>query len=77
MNKDIRNYDENGNWHGKQIDYYPNGNILAITNYHHSKYLGYQGWFKSDKTIAYKEYCNMNNKIYEEDHLNNQIQIRI
>ena len=74
----IRNFDENGKIHGLQIDYYPNGNILAITNYHHGKPNGYQGWFKSDKSISYKEYYDMDKLIYVEGHRwSEQIEITI
>ena len=78
MNKNIINKDDNGNWHGKQIYHYSNGNIRWIGNYHHDKANGYRAWFKSDKTIRFKQCWNMNKWIYSEDHwANNKIEIKI
>ena len=80
MKYTVRNYDEydyNGNWHGVQICYYPNGNIMWIDDYHHGKFHGYSAVFNPDKSINYKEYWNMDNMIYNEYHANNQIQINI
>ena len=77
MNKDIRNFDEQGKLHGQQITHHTNGNIWFITNYHHGKRHGYRVWFYKDKSIEYKQYCNMGKWIYDEDHLNKQIQIKI
>ena len=48
MNKDIRNYDKQGKRHGIQIDYFSNGNIKWIDNYHHGKLNGYEAWFRLD-----------------------------
>ena len=74
----ITNTDENGRYHGEQKDYYANGNIGFIANYHHDKRHGYEAWFYSDKTIMYKEYWNMGNRIYVEGHLwSKQIEITI
>ena len=78
MNKDIRNYDENDNLHGVQIDYHSNGNICWIVNYHHGKRNGYIAWFYKDKTIEFKGYCNMDKLLYSDSHSwNNQIEIKI
>ena len=77
MKKDISNFDKNGNLDGKQISYYDNGNILAITNYNHGKLNGYRAGFNLDKSIRYKLYFNTGKWIYEENHYNNQIEINI
>ena len=78
MKNNIRNYDKNNNLHGEQITYHPNGNIWWIYNYHHAKWNGYQADFNSDKSIGFKQYLDMGNRIYEEDHgFNEQIEIKI
>ena len=77
MKKDIRNKDEQGNLHGEQIDYHPNGEIRWILNYHHGKPHGYIAWFYSDNTIEHKSYWNTDKKIYGENHYYNQIEINI
>ncbi len=78
MKNNIENKDKQGNRHGKQIWYYINGNIQFIANHHHGKLNGYQAWFKSDNSIRYKQYLDMNKWVYDEDHwFNNQIKIKI
>ncbi len=78
MKNNIINRDKDGNRHGVQIDYDPNGNIKCIGNYHHGISYGYSAWFKSDNSIEFKEYRNMGKWIYEEDHeWNKQIEIKI
>ena len=74
MKKHIRNRDKDG----KLICYYPNGNICNIDNYYHGLLNGYSAWFKICGLTNVKEYFNMGNKIYIEDHLfNKEIQIKI
>ncbi len=74
----MTNTDKDGKPHGKQIAYYANGNIWFIANYHHGKQYGYIASFKSDKTIMYKRYYNMNKWMYLENHYNpKQIEINI
>ncbi len=78
MKKDIRNLDEQGKLHGKQIDYYSNGDIWFIYNHHHGNAHGYHAWFNDNDGINDKTYCNMGKLIYNEDHLNKkQIEIKI
>ena len=77
MKQNIKNKDKQGKRHGKQIRYYPNGNIFCIDNYHHGKWHGYQAFFNDDNSIEYKEYYNMGNSIYSEDHYHKHIQINI
>ena len=77
MNKDISNYDKQGNRHGKQIYHYSNGNIRWIMNYHHGKHHGYQDSFNPDKSINYKRYWNMGEWVYNENHYYKQIEIKI
>ena len=77
MKNNIRNRDENGNLHGKQISYHSNDNISWIYNYHHGKYQGYQAWFNIDKSIFNKSYYNMGKRIYSEYHWSKQIGIKI
>ena len=68
MNKNVINKDDNGNLHGEQIRYWPNGNIFCIDNWYHGKAHGYEVSFNLDNSIAYKCYWNMGNRIYEEHH---------
>ena len=78
MRNNIRNTDKQGKLHGEQIDYYSNDNISWIENYHHGLWHGYQIGFNPDNTISFKQYCNMNKWVYEEDHVwSNQIRIKI
>ncbi len=78
MKNNIINLDDNGNYHGKQIYYWSNGNIQWIENFHHDIWYGYQVGFNKDKSINYKDYYNMDKLIYSENHCyNNQIEIKI
>ena len=77
MNKDIRIRDKQGKLHGKQIDYFSNGNINFIENYNHGLRHGYLVYFNTDKSIEYKLYFNMGNRIYKESHWTKQIKIKI
>ena len=77
MKDNIRNKDKQGKRHGKKISYHPNGNIRWISNFHHGKRHGYLAWFYKDKSIQFKQYCNMGKWIYDEYHYDNQIQINI
>ncbi len=78
MKRYIRNYDENGKYHGIQINYYDNENISWIQNNNHGNYHGYSAHFNPDTSIVYKQYYNMNKLIYKEDYLwSKQIRIKI
>ena len=77
MNKNIINLDENGKYHGKQINYHSNGNIRWIGYYHHGKPNDYHASFYTDNRIDFKSYCNMGKWIYSEYHDDKQIKIRI
>ncbi len=77
MKNNITNLDKQGKLHGLQIDYYSNGNIMCITNYHHGLWHGYRVSFNQDKTTYFKGYCNMDKLIYSENHYHNQTKINI
>ncbi len=78
MNKDIINKDENGKYHGVQIDYHSNGNIKWIANFNRLDLNGYLVRFNPDNSINYKSYWNIDKCIYNENHAwSKQIEIRI
>jgi hypothetical protein len=42
MNKDIRNHNDKGEWHGYQERYHPNGKIMLRCIYKNNKGIRYQ-----------------------------------
>ena len=50
MNKDIKNYNSKGEWHGHQEWYYNNGKVAHRGTSKNTRDIGYNEWHSSKRT---------------------------